>query len=462
MIFFTKVRKVTAVGFVASSVALLSSCSQLNQGHSLFSKDFQECIMDAKKKVFPAVVYIRGVSENLDYGKSISGTVIGSGVVISKSGEVLTNWHVVNKMSNIRCQLSDGRAYSAKVIGSDKDTDLALLQLELKTKEQLTSVAEIRQGGDLKEGEFVMAMGAPWGLNRSVSIGIISCSRRYLPTNNVYNLWYQTDASISPGNSGGPLVDSTGKVVGINTLGSNMIGQIGFAIPYETILNVVPRLRKYNKANWAWTGIVLQPLNNFDLDINFDFNEGVVITDVESDSPAKVAGIKPFDRIVAINGEKITAQSIEDIPRLNMMLALAPFEEKLVLDIYRGEESKQFEFQPREKGATEGKELELEKWNMTVKTINQFENSDLFFYKKQGVYVLGVNHHDSYYPTSQLRKNDIILNIDGTKVDNLEEISKIYEKTVKNMKCKGQSIVTVLRNGSVHQQVLDLTRMQKN
>jgi len=107
----------------------------------------------------------------------------------------------------------------------------------------------------MQEGDFGMAMGAPWGLSRSVSIGIISCTRRYLPDQSQYSLWLQTDAAISPGNSGGPLVKTDGQVVGINTRGVLFGGDMGFAVPAEAIRLVVPQLREHGKVNWSWMGI---------------------------------------------------------------------------------------------------------------------------------------------------------------------------------------------------------------
>jgi len=134
----------------------------------------------------------------------VAQEVAGSGVIISKGGEVLTNWHVVDKAIEVRCLLSDGRPLDAKVLGTDKDTDLALLQLEKPSGGALLPMAALGHSSLLKEGDFVMAMGAPWGMARSVSIGIISCTARFLATSSEYSLWLQTDASICPGNSGGP------------------------------------------------------------------------------------------------------------------------------------------------------------------------------------------------------------------------------------------------------------------
>ena len=170
--------------------------------------DFREIIKRATEEVFPAVVFIKCVREGHETGESEAFEVTGSGVAISPDGEIVTNWHVIDKAVSIRCQLADGRGFHADLLGADKSTDVALLKL--RTEEPLSDLpfAQLGHAEELREGDFVMAMGAPWGLNRSVSIGIIACTRRFLPEDSEYSHWLQTDASISPGNSGGPLVNT--------------------------------------------------------------------------------------------------------------------------------------------------------------------------------------------------------------------------------------------------------------
>ncbi|UDQ98533.1 trypsin-like peptidase domain-containing protein [Lentisphaerota bacterium WC36G] len=454
--------------FALSSTIVLSGGCAVKQANdngnsnnakssSLYSSGFQHKIITAKNKVFPAVVYIRGVQENLEYGKTTANTVIGSGVIIKETGEVLTNWHVVNKMKNIRCQLQNGKGYNATLIGEDKDTDIALLQLKLTEGEKLEHVAKIRTDDNIKEGDFVMAMGAPWGLNRSVSIGIISCANRYLSKNSNYSLWYQTDASISPGNSGGPLVDSQGRVIGINTLGISSGGNIGFTIPSTTILKIIPRIRKWGKVNWAWTGIQLQPLHDFNLDIDFDYDNGVMISSVEPNSPAFEVGLKARDRIVKINNTDVTANTLEDIPALNSMLGLAPFDQEMTVIIVRRGSKMTFKFKPREKGASEGKELELKRWNMTVKTINQFDNPELYFHRKKGLFIFGIDSPGNA-DNSELQEADIITKINGKEIKTLDDMQKIYDEAVKNVKEKSKILITVIRGGLLRQVILDFSR----
>ena len=194
--------------------------------------DFRDTVSEATSAVFPSLVYVRVITEDRYDGKLEKVQASGSGVVITDDGELLTNHHVVDRASRIRCQLSDGSSYDAEVIGKDKDLDIALLKLQAPSGTVFRSATLSNR--HMEVGEVVLAMGAPWGLARSVSLGIISCNDRYLDGAGDYTLWYQTDAAISPGNSGGPLVDTRGEVVGINARG-NIFGDQAFTIPSDVL-----------------------------------------------------------------------------------------------------------------------------------------------------------------------------------------------------------------------------------
>ena len=236
--------------------------------------------------MFPAFVFVKCIRQSSEGGKKEGAKVTGSGVLISSKGELLTNWHVVDKAVQVRCLLFDGQALDAKVVGTDKDTDLALLQLEMPENAPPFPYAKLGDSGKLAEGHFVMAMGAPWGLSRSVSLGIVSCTRRYLPSASEYSLWLQTDAAISPGNSGGPLVDTEGEVVGLNARGMMAGGDMGFAIPAETIGSCSRSSASTARSSWSWTGLQLQPIKDFNRDMYFDGTEGVIVADTDPESPA--------------------------------------------------------------------------------------------------------------------------------------------------------------------------------
>ena len=419
--------------------------------------DFRQVVSAAKDKVFPAVVFIKALRESHELGKKLTEEIVASGVIISPQGELLTNWHVVDKTVEIRCLLSDGRAVEAKVAGTDKDTDLALLKLQLPADAPPLPCAELGDSSGLKEGDFVMAMGAPWGLNRSVSIGIVSCTGRFLPERSQYSLWLQTDAAICPGNSGGPLVNTAGQVVGINTLSVMIGGDMGFAVPSETVRLLLPQLRESGKVNWSWTGLQLQPLKDFSKNIYFDAAEGVIVAETDPESPARRAGIQATDRIVKVNGQAFTVEREEDLPAGRRMLGLLPKDHPASLELVRGAETLTLVLTPREKGKVEGEELDCPRWDLTVKVINQFDNPDLYFHRKVGVFIYGIKYPGNG-ASAGLARQDIILQIDGNEVTTLEQVAAIYKEAMDKLSTRRRAVLTILRNGLIRKVVLDYSR----
>ncbi|NLZ63401.1 MAG: PDZ domain-containing protein [Lentisphaerae bacterium] len=441
-------------------IALSSGCRTSNPALGLYNQDFQETIRAASTKVFPAVVYIRVVSANLSSGKDEGNIVSGSGVIISPDGEILTNHHVIDKAREIRCQLYDGTSYRATVLGSDKDLDIALLKLALPENSEPLPNA-ILSPATVNEGDFVMAMGAPWGLARSVSIGIISCSRRYLDSHGKYSLWYQTDASISPGNSGGPLVNTAGEVIGINTLATLIGGTMGFTVPATVIQSVLARLRQYGEANWAWLGLELQPLHDFDRNITFDYDHGVMVAGTLPGSPARKAGIQPNDRITALNGERLTAPQSEDIPDINRRLGLLPFEVPVSFTVWRNDQQQEITITPIPKGKAEGDEIAFPRWGFTAKVINRFDNPGLYFYsRKGGVFVYGIDS-DGNAAESNLNEQDVISTVAGKELNSLSDLEKIYAEALQNIHRQHFLIFGIIRNGREMQVAIDF-RNEKN
>lgn len=419
--------------------------------------DFRQIVAGSKDKVFPTVVFIRCLRESMEGGRKQTQEVSGSGVLISATGEVLSNWHVVEKATEVRCLLFNGHAYEAKIVGLDKDTDISLLQLKLKPGEPPLPFAPLGDSMKLKEGDFVMAMGAPWGLSRSVSIGIVSCTRRFLPGVSEYSLWLQTDAAISPGNSGGPLVNTSGEVIGINTRGIMSGGDTGFAIPSTVIRELVSQIRAHGKIPWSWTGLQLQPLRDFNKNIYFDATEGVVVAETDPESPAKRAGIQTGDRILRLNGESLTATTEEDLPDLRRRLGLLAKGKPAKLEVVRQGNVMNIELTPREKGRVEGEELDCPRWDFTVKVINQFDNPDLYFHRTKGVFVYGTKSPGNAQ-SAGLQSRDILLKIDGQDVLTLDDVRGLHKKAIENVATKPRLVFSVLRGGLLRQIVLDFSR----
>jgi serine protease Do len=439
-------------------VAPMGLSAQEDPLRGLDQLDFRRVVKGAKEKVFPAVVFIKCLREDMQGGKRQSQEVSGSGVLISADGELLSNWHVVDKATEVRCLLSDGQAYSAKVLGSDKDTDVALLKLQRPAAAPPLPFARLGASTNLTEGDFVMAMGAPYGLSRSVSIGIISCTQRYLPGASEYSSWLQTDASINPGNSGGPLVNTAGEVVGLNTRGMmGGGGDLGFTVPIEVARVVAEQIRTHGKMDWSWTGLQLQPLKDFSRNVYFPENEGVVVAETDPESPARRAGLLAGDRIVSLNGEALTGRTLEDLPAIRRRLGLLPKGQKAVVEYARRGAVQKAEFVPREKGRVEGEEIECPRWDFTVKAINQFDNPDLFFQRNEGVFIYGVKFPGNAAQAG-LTQQDIVLKIDGKDVVSPSDVKAIHSEAVRNVAAKHRVIVVLLRNGEQRQVVLDYSR----
>jgi serine protease Do len=419
--------------------------------------DFREVIAKAKDKVFPAVVFIKCLRQTTEGGTKATQEVSGSGVLISDKGELLTNWHVVDKAVEVRCLLTDGQAYDARVVGTDKDTDVALLQLKLPADAKPLPFATLGESGKLTEGDFVMAMGAPWGLSRSVSIGIISCSKRYLPSDSEYSLWLQTDASISPGNSGGPLVNTDGQVIGLNARGMIAGGDMGFAIPADTVRHLLPQVRQQGKVQWSWTGLQLQPLRDFNRNNYFEGTEGVMVADTDPESPARRAGIRARDRLLRVNGKAANGLTEEDLPALRRELGMLPKDKPAKLELRRDGQTIALEVVPREKGKVQGEELDCPRWDFAVKTINQFDNPDLFFHREKGVFIYGIKSPGNAM-ASGLQTQDIVLRIDGKEVATLDDVKNIHKSALDNISDKHRMVLTVLRNGRQMQMVVDFAR----
>lgn len=446
--------------WIASLLTLLSGGSftaSLGQQESVPEIDFRQVVQRAKDKVFPAVVFIRCLRETHDAGKRVTQEVSGSGVLISEDGEILTNWHVIDKATEVRCLLYDGTHYTADILGSDKDIDLALIRLRRDSGADALPFARLADSNLVTEGDFVMAMGAPWGMSRSVSIGIISSVRRYLPENSEYSLWLQTDAAISPGNSGGPLVNTDGEVVGINTRGVMAGGDMGFSVPSNTIGLLLPRLRETGQVQWSWTGLQLQPLRDFDRNMYFEGTHGVMVAGTDPDSPARRAGIEARDRIVEIGGQTVAALTAEDLPRIRRMLGLLPENIATSFVVERGAERLTLELTPRDKGRVEGEELDCPRWDLTVKAINQFDNPDLHFHRQHGVFILATRYPGNA-STAGLRSQDILLEVDGRSVETLDDVRTIHAQTLEALPDKRRLLLKVLRNGQTRQVVLDISR----
>jgi Do/DeqQ family serine protease len=235
----------------------------------------------------------------------------GSGVIVDPQGYILTNNHVIEHAAEIHVRLSDQRKFSATVVGRDPKTDLAVLKI---TAQQSLPVAPLGDSDQIRIGQWAIAIGNPFGLDRTVTVGIISATGRARVGVTTYENFIQTDASINPGNSGGPLLNLDGRVIGINTAIVAAGQGIGFSIPINMAKEVMKQLISRGRVVRGWLGIVIQDLTD-ELAAGFGVQprSGVLVADVMRGSPAENAGLKPGDIIVEFAGEPI--REVPDLQR---------------------------------------------------------------------------------------------------------------------------------------------------
>ncbi|MCH4810302.1 DegQ family serine endoprotease [Vreelandella neptunia] len=246
-------------------------------------------------------------------GRSEERQSLGSGFVISDDGYVMTNAHVVQDADEILVRLNDRRELTAEVVGSDPQTDVALLKIDASDLPTLT----LGDSDELKVGEWVAAIGSPFGFDHSVTAGIVSAINRTLPRD-AYVPFIQTDVAINPGNSGGPLFNLQGEVVGINsqifTRSGGFMG-VSFAIPINVAMDVADQLREDGRVNRGWLGVMIQPVSQ-DLAESFGMENaiGALIADLDPEGPAAQGGLQAGDVILEVNGEEVERSST--LPRL--------------------------------------------------------------------------------------------------------------------------------------------------
>lgn len=234
---------------------------------------------------------------------------LGSGVIMNESGVILTNHHVVQDANSITVTLHDGRALSASLLGSDRQTDIAVLQLEGDVTD--LQAIEVGDSTQLRVGEIVLAVGNPFGVGQTVTMGIVSAVGRAGMGINQYENFVQTDAAINPGNSGGALVDLDGRLVGINTAIATRTGSysgVGFAIPSHMAVTLMTRLLTEGKIVRGWLGVRLAELTGkLATSLGSNHVQGVVIAGVVENGPAHQAGLLPEDIVTRFNGENVSS-----------------------------------------------------------------------------------------------------------------------------------------------------------
>ena len=378
---------------------------------------------------------------------------LGSGFIINKNGTIITNNHVINNAEDIVVRVGD-KEYKAKVLGADPYSDLAVLKID--TNEKFTPV-KFGNSDKARVGDWVVAIGNPFGLGGTVTSGIISARNRDINLTR-YDDFIQTDASINQGNSGGPLFNLDGDVIGINTAiiapgQSGSIG-IGFAIPANAASNVISQLIKYGETKRGWLGVRIQQVTKEIADVEKLKNtEGALVASVGEKSPAEKAGLKAGDIILKFDGKKI--DTMRTLPKLvsntevgkNVELEIWR-NKKLItkkLTLGRLESSDDFKAENKKnKPETKTKDTEIETLKITVRNITTKDIQERKLEKNlKGVVITGISTRSVV--AGMLREGDIIIEVQKNKVLNSKQLNQLIESIYK----KGeQTLLLTIINSS--------------
>jgi serine protease Do len=349
-----------------------------------------------------AVVRIDVREESFESGARRFTGGIGSGVIVSADGLILTNAHVASPRSvELSVTLASLERVNATLVGWDHWTDLALLQLDLgevKRRGLTFSHADFGDSDTLYPGQTVYAVGTPHGLTRTVTRGIISNNRRYFADNRgvkgyetgLFNTWLQTDAAINPGNSGGPLVDEKGRVVGINSRGYLGADNLAFAIPAAIAKRVSESLKKDGVVVRSYIGIVPGPLLDLEGFYSLKQNTGMLLNSVDPGSPAAKSGLRGGDIVLSINGVPVDGRFPEQLPPIQNQIASLPVGSKVMLSVKRGEQTTEHAIITEKLESRQGEEWAFEKWGLTVRKVSRAYARENQFDDDTGLLVIGV------------------------------------------------------------------------
>ena len=367
--------------------------------------------------------------ENPEKNSPRKSQATGSGFIFSKDGYIVTNHHVIAGADQIIVKLNDKREMEAELIGSDPSSDIALLKIKVNNLKPV----KIGNSENLKVGQWVLAIGSPFGFESTVTAGIVSAIGRSLPNDN-YVPFIQTDVAINPGNSGGPLFNLNGEVVGINaqifTRSGGFMG-LSFAIPMNVANNVIQQLKTSGKVSRGWLGVYIQEVtNNLAKSFGMKKPSGALISKIIPDGPASKSDLKVGDIILRFNGKKINTSS-----SLPPIVGNTEVGKKVKIEILRNGKKKFIKFTvqelPSRKSAkiikAQGEPKTKKILGMSVSNLSN-EEREKFGIKKYGVIVQNISGDPAQ--EAGLLKNDIIYQISGKNIQNIEQLSRI----VKSMK----------------------------
>lgn len=401
--------------------------------------DVRDAIAAARDRVFPSLVNIEVVSLEYSGGKEQKSRSTGSGTVITPQGHVLTNAHVTDRGRRFWCTLSDKQRIPANMVGEDPWTDLAVLQLDLSRLEPGTRVhvATIGDSDSLLVGDYVLAMGSPFSLSRTVTLGIVSNTERVFASagdgqvdemllnweqrTGLFTNWIQHDALINPGNSGGPLVNLHGEVIGVNTRGG---AGMAFATPSNMARQVADSLRATGDVPRSSIGASFRHLQNTGI------AEGVLVDSVDADGPAYAAGLRAGDVIRELGGERVNVRFVEEIPPLLKRIADRPIGSALPITFDRdGSSGQRVVVNTERLRRDRGDEEALRLWGLTIQQITDRRAKQMRLASTNGALVSSVRGGGpSATAEPSLNWGDVIVRIDDTPISNIADAVRKYEQ----------------------------------
>jgi Do/DeqQ family serine protease len=404
---------VEAIQHVAPAVVNISSEYEIKTRSNPFSGFAMDPLFDSFFKDF----------FDPGFERRAKRTSLGSGVIIDgRIGFILTNAHVVTKSQSISVVLKDERTFSAQIVGSDPDSDLAVLKIE--AKEPLPAIA-MGRSDDLMIGETVIAIGNPFGFSHTVTTGVVSALNRSVRTDDaVFHDFIQTDASINPGNSGGPLLNINGELVGINTAIYAKAQGIGFAIPINKAKRIVSDLIQYGEVVLSWTGLILQDLDEkLARYLNVPGDKGVIIKAVERPSPAMKAGVQKEDILLSIEGE-----AIHSVEAYHKILRNFPVGSTIACQVLR--RNKHLSVQMKTALFPEEKALALAKrlLGVTVQDISRQDRKRYGIQAKNGIVIVELMP-ESYLAGIGVKPGDVIRQLDDMTIESLNDFKKAVIKS---------------------------------
>ena len=393
-------------------------------------------IAAARDRVLPVVVSILTVRQDYRQGEPLLSVSSGSGTVISAGGHIATNAHVTQNGKSFRVVFADGRELPARLVGTDTLSDLAVLQVQ-PPKPEAFAFAEFVDVLELRPGDTVLAMGAPWGLSNSMSAGVVNNPRRLLvslfddeaeyedslgddePTGRYY-AWIQHDASIAPGNSGGPLVDLSGRIVGVNTRGTILGGDLAFAIPGPDAGAVVRQLIAKGRIERVTLGFRMRSLKGT------GETRGVLVNAVDRDSPPEKAGLRAGDRILTLNGQPVDVLQPVDLPALQKRIAELPVDSTVVMDVARDGKQHRIELKARTQPGERGAEGAYPPFGISVSQLTPAMGRRRSLDASQGLLVTGVRPGGpAAVARPVLAAGDLIVRVDGKPVATAADLDAI-------------------------------------